>query len=109
MIARWASFGVGMWLLLAPLLAGYRSVAAILQGVAVGTLVCVATLAALDWPRARFGLAGLALWIALDGRTAADSAAAAVSVASGTVLFVLSLVPSARRPPVAAARAGARA
>jgi hypothetical protein len=106
MYARWASFGVGMWLLLAPLVLGYGSVAAILQGVAVGMLVCIATLAALEWPRARFGLAGLALWIALDARSAADTEAAAASLASGAVLFALSLVPSARRGP---ARSAARA
>jgi hypothetical protein len=107
MYARWASFGVGLWLLLAPLVAGYRSVASILQGVAVGTLVCVATLAALDWPRARFGLAGLAVWIALDGRSAADPSAATVALLSGAALFALSLVPSARRLPSMRAGAGA--
>jgi hypothetical protein len=99
-----------MWLLLAPLVLGYGSVAAILKGVAVGTLVCVATLAALDWPRARFGLAGLALWIALDGRGSADGEAATATLVSGAVLFLLSLVPSARRSPAGpGARAGARA
>jgi len=105
MYARWASFGVGLWLLLAPLVLGYGAVAPILQGVAVGTLVCVATLAALDWPRARFFLAGLALWIALDARGAADRNAAAVSLASGVALFALSLVPSARRAPAPGAGA----
>jgi hypothetical protein len=97
-----------MWLLLAPLVLGYGAVAPILQGVAVGTLVCVATLAALDWPRARFGLAGLALWIALDARSTSDPAAAAASLVSGVALFALSLVPSAPRaasPASNAARA----
>lgn len=97
MYARWASFGVGLWLLLAPIVLGYAAVAPILSGVAVGTLVCVATLAALDWPRARFGLAGLALWVALDGKSATDRNASAVSIVSGVALFVLSFVPSARR------------
>ena len=109
MYARWASFGVGMWLLLAPLVLGYGSVAAVLQGVAVGTLVCIATLVALEWPRARFGLMGLAIWIVLDARTAHDPDARAASLAAGLVLFALSLVPSARRAPEGAARAGARA
>ena len=106
MYARWASFGVGVWLLLAPLVLGYGSVAPILQGVAVGTLVCIATLVALDHPRARFGLAGVALWIALDGRASADPRAAVVSLFAGLLLFVLSLVPNA---PRTAARADARA
>jgi hypothetical protein len=108
MYARWASFGVGLWLMLAPLVLGYGAVAPVLQGVAIGTLVCVATLAALDWPRARFGVAGLALFIALDARTTSDPGAAAASLVSGVVLFALSLVPSARRAD-ASAQARARA
>jgi hypothetical protein len=107
MYARWSSFVVGMWLLLAPLVLGYGSVSAILQGVAVGTLVCIATLVALEWPSARFGLAGLAVWIALDARTALDRDAAAASFAAGLVLFALSLVPSARRDHAADASARA--
>ncbi|MFT3917806.1 MAG: hypothetical protein QM704_28095 [Anaeromyxobacteraceae bacterium] len=106
MIARWASFGVGLWLMLAPLVLGYGSVAPILQGVAVGCLVCIATLVALDHPRARFGLAGVGLWLALDARGGTDAQAAVASLGAGALLFLLSFVPSA---PRAAARAGARA
>jgi hypothetical protein len=115
MVARWCSFGVGVGLLLAPLVVGYGSVAPILHDVAVGILVCVATLAALEWPRARVALAGPAVWLLFAGRTSPDAAAALVNVAAGALLLVLAAFPSARHartalPPVARrGGAGARA
>lgn len=112
MAARWATFGVGLWLMLAPLVLGYGAIAPILHGVAVGLLVCILTLAALDWPRARFALAAPALWLAATAHLSPDRAAAAVEMVSGFLLGGLSLVPSARlvaRLRPGRDRAGARA
>jgi hypothetical protein len=117
MVARWCSFGVGLGLMLAPLVLGYGSVAPILHDVAVGVLVCVVTLAALEWPRARLALAAPAGWLLFAGRTSPDAAAAVVNVVAGALLLVLAAFPSARHartalPPVArggGGGAGARA
>ena len=95
MYARWASFAIGMWLLLAPLLLGYGEYGAILHDVALGLLVCIATLAALDWPPFRFALALPAAWLLYAGR-AADGAAAVTEVVCGAALLLLVAVPSAR-------------
>jgi hypothetical protein len=111
MFARWVSFGIGLALMLAPLALGYGPAARILHDVAVGALVCVATLAALEWPLARFVLAAPAAWLLLAGRSAAEPGAAAAELGAGALLLVLAAVPSARfapgslRPPGAGARA----
>ncbi len=112
MYARWASFGLGMWLMLAPLLLGYGAVGPILHDVALGLLVCILTLAALEWPAARFVLAAPALWLVFASRSAGDDAAAAAELVTGALLAALVLVPSARlvpRLPPPAGRAGMRA
>ncbi len=105
MIARWVGFAVGLGLVLAPLVAGYADVGAILRDVALGTLVCVATLAALEWPRMRFALTVPALWLLLAGRAATDPRAAVVEAGAGGALALLALFPSgrlvARLPPQA--------
>ena len=107
MRARWASFCVGMWLILAPLVLGYPTVLAVLHDVALGLLVCIGTLAALEWPLARFTLAAPALWLlrapgALDW---GSSTVAANELACGVAVLLLALVPSAS---LAAARAPAK-
>jgi hypothetical protein len=113
MVARWSSFGVGLGLMLAPLALGYGSVGPILHDVAMGMLVCVATLAALEWPRARFALAAPALWLLVAGRAAPERQAATAELLAGALLLLLSAVPSARLgslPPVEGrGGAGARA
>ena len=96
MYARWGSFAVGLGLVLAPLLLGYAEVPAVLQDVAVGLLVCIATLAALEWPAARFGLALPAAWLLWSGRAEADPAAAIAELTAAGLLLALALVPSAR-------------
>lgn len=103
MPARWVTFGIGLWLVLAPLVLGYGSAGAILQDVAVGLLVAVGALAALEWPRARFLMTLPALWLVHVGRSAAEARAAAAELGAGALLLALSLVPSSRRVP----RAGA--
>jgi hypothetical protein len=111
MYARWASFAVGVALLLAPLVLGYGSVAPILHDVAMGSLVCVATLAALEWPRARFVLAGPGIWLLAVAPPSSEPAAAAADLVAGALLVVLAAVPSARfaRRPVARMPGGDRA
>jgi hypothetical protein len=113
MYARWGTFAVGMGLMLAPLLLGYQDVAAILHDVAMGLVVCIATLAALEWPPARFGLALPAAWLVWSGRGSADPAAAVAEVVAGAVLLALAAFPSGRLLPRVGAsgrdRASARA
>ncbi len=116
MPARWGSFAVGMGLIVAPLVLGYAAASAILHDVAVGMLVCVASLAALEWPRARFAMALPAIWLVAAGRASGDGRAAAAELSAGALLLALALVPSARRvpralPPLAhpPGRAGVRA
>jgi hypothetical protein len=96
MVARWATFAVGLWLLLAPLVLGYGAVGPILQDVAMGLLVCVGTLAALDWPPFRFALLVPAAWLVRPGRGGGDPDAAIAELVSGVLLAVLTLVPSPR-------------
>ena len=109
MYARWASFGLGVWLMLAPLVLGYRAVGPILHDVAMGLLVCILTLAALEWPAARFALGAPAGWLVVAGRASADRAAAAVELSAGVLLLVLALVPSARLVPRLPPSTGGRA
>ena len=96
MYARWGSFAIGVGLMLAPVVLGYGSVARILHDVAMGVLVCIATLAALEWPPARFVLAAPAIWLLLAGRGSPDRAAGLAELASGVALLALAAVPSAR-------------
>jgi hypothetical protein len=111
MYARWASFAIGIGLMLAPVALGYGSVARILHDVAMGVLVCVATLAALEWPLARLVLAAPAVWLLLAGRAAPERGAAVAELAAGVLLLVLAAIPSARfgAGPLRRGRAGARA
>jgi hypothetical protein len=95
MYARWGSFAVGLGLVLAPLIVGYGAAVPILHHVVVGSLVCIAALAALEWPLARFALALPAVWLLASSRSTTDAAAASVGLASGALLLALTLVPSA--------------
>jgi hypothetical protein len=97
-LGRWASFATGLWLILAPLVLGYTSVAAVLHEVALGLLVCVATLAALEWPPARFASLGPAAWLLAAPEIMAWSGAAVREneIVSGLVVLALTLVPSGK-------------
>src|SRR5512134_2293365 len=83
MAARWGSFAIGMALMFAPLVVGYESAGAVVHDVAMGLLVSVATLAALEWPRARWAMALPALWLVAAGRASGDGAAAAAEIGAG--------------------------
>ncbi len=98
MPARWASFAVGLWLILAPLVLGYASLGAILHDVALGTLVCILVLGALDWPAFRFALLLPAAWLLWTAHGDASAAAAGAEGISGALLAVLAPFPNARRP-----------
>jgi hypothetical protein len=97
MAARWGTFAIGLGLLLAPLVLGYASAAAILRDVSVGTLVCVAALAALQWPRVRAVNVLGALWLLLAARRTSDARPAAVELGAAVLLVAASLLPRARR------------
>ena len=106
MRARWASFAVGLWLLLAPLVLGYPTVRAVLHDIALGTMVSAAALAALEWPLARLALGLLAAWLLTAANTLGWSSRTVIAneLAAGVALLLLSLVPSgkvavARRSP----------
>lgn len=107
MRARWATFAVGLWLMLAPLVLGYPTVAAVLHDVALGLLLCVGTLAALEWPPLRFALAAPAVWLlaAGDALGFGSRVASANELAAGVVVLLLALVPSGK---VAEARTAAK-
>jgi hypothetical protein len=107
--ARWAGFAVGLWLVLAPLVLGYGDAFPILHDVAVGLLVCTASIAALEWPAFRFALALPAAWLLWAGRDATDPAAAANEIASGAALVLLGAVPIAWRAARALRSGRARA
>lgn len=98
MRARWASFAVGLWLILAPLVIGYPTVASVLHEVALGLLVCVVALAAMEWPLARIGLAFPALWLlaASDAIGWGSRGVARNELACGLAMLVLALVPSSK-------------
>jgi hypothetical protein len=97
MHARWGSFAVGLALILAPLLLGYATLAAILRDVSTGLLVCIATLAALDRPALRFALAAPALWLLWSARSSEDAFAGLAEAIAGAVLLLLAPIPSGRR------------
>lgn len=98
MVARWLSFAVGMWLVLAPLVLGYRAPGAILHDIALGLLVCVATLAALERPALRFAVAIPGLWLLWAGEAVqwGSRAVSATEIGAGAMLLLLSLVPSGK-------------
>lgn len=96
MYARWSTFAVGMGLVLAPLVLGYRDVGSTLHDVTMGVLSCVLTLAALDLPALRFLNLLPAAWLAWTGYRATDPVAARAEVALGVLLLGAALLPRAR-------------
>jgi hypothetical protein len=98
MRARWASFGVGLWLVFAPLALGHGTAGAVLHDVALGLLACLVALAALDWPVARFAALAPAAWLAFGAPAIGLTGGAlrANHLAAAALLALLALVPSAR-------------
>jgi hypothetical protein len=96
--ARWASFAVGLWLIAAPLVLGYPTVGSVLHEVALGLLVCIGALVAMERPLARIGLAVPALWL-LAAWSAVDWGSRAVAdneLACGLATLALALVPGGK-------------
>jgi hypothetical protein len=98
MRARWASFVIGLWLIIAPLALGYPTAASVLHDIALGLLVCVGALASMEWPLARIGLAIPAVWLlaAWDAIDWGSRAVAANELACGVATLALALVPSGK-------------
>jgi hypothetical protein len=99
MASRWGTFAIGLGLLLAPLAVGYATAGAILRDVSAGTLVCVAAVASLQWPRARVVHVLAALWLADSARRGSETRTAAVELSAAVLLLGLALLPRRRRLP----------
>ena len=101
-MAAWGTFATGLGLLLAPLALGYSSAGAILRDVSAGMLVCVASLAALQWAGARIVLGVAALGLLHSGWRTGDIRTAAAELVAGVLVLALALLPRRRRvPPLA--------
>jgi hypothetical protein len=110
---RWGTFGVGMGLVLAPLVLGYAEVGETLHAVALGLLACVLALAALETPALRFLNLAPSAWLAWNGQQSTDPRARLAAVVAGALLLAFALAPRARLAPrlpaVERSRAGVRA
>ncbi len=98
MRARWATFAVGLWLILAPLVLGYARVTAVLHEVALGLLVCVGALAAIERPAFRFAAVLPALWLLVAGNAVGwgSRVVSGNQLASGALVLALALVPGGK-------------
>lgn len=109
MYGRWGTFAVGMGLVLAPLAFGYSDIGAILHDVAIGLVICILTLAALETPALRFLNALPAAWLVWTGRLSGDPTAGRTELVCGVLLVVAALVPRARLRLAERGGAGIRA
>jgi len=110
MYARWGTFAIGMGLVLAPLVVGYQEIGPILHDVAIGLVVCILALAALETPALRFLNALPAAWLVWTGRLSNHAGAGLAEIVGGALLVVAALVPRARvRFGAERVRAGLRA
>ncbi|HVO18453.1 MAG TPA: hypothetical protein VMU15_04310 [Anaeromyxobacter sp.] len=96
---RWGTFGVGMGLLLAPLVLGYAEVGQTLHEVALGLLACVLALAALETPALRFLNLLPCAWLAWNGQQSADPKARLTEMIAGALLLLFALAPRVRLAP----------
>lgn len=108
MVARWACFAAGFWLVLAPLLLGHPSVGSVLHDVGLGMLSCTLALASFRWAALRRAAALPAVWLLAAPRLLAwESALVGWNQRiAGLVLLLAALAPSPRRASRPAARAG---
>lgn len=107
MVARWTCFAAGFWLVLAPLLLGHPSVGLVIHDVALGTLSCALSLAAIRWPPARLGVLLPASWLLVAPTFLAQvPGTAAVSQRIAGALLLLSALAPTPRPASRPARAG---
>jgi hypothetical protein len=110
---RWGTFGVGMGLVLAPLVLGYAEVGQTLHEVALGLLACVLALAALETPALRFLNLLPSAWLAWSGQQSNVPLVGTVEMVAGALLLAFALAPrvrpAPRLPTVARNRAGMRA
>ncbi|HET6439642.1 MAG TPA: hypothetical protein VFG59_16370 [Anaeromyxobacter sp.] len=96
MYARWSTFVVGLGLVFAPLLLGYRGVGATLHDVALGLLACVLALASLDAPVLRFLNLVPAAWLIWSGHNGTEAIAGLAEVVAGALLAASALLPRTR-------------
>ncbi len=96
MYGRWATFAIGMGLVFAPLAVGYQEIGPILHDVAIGLVVCILALAALETPALRFLNALPAAWLIWTGRLSADPGAGLAEIIGGALLVGAALLPRAR-------------
>jgi hypothetical protein len=96
MLARWGTFSVGLGLIFAPLVFAYPEIGPILHDVAIGMVVCILALAALENPSLRFLSALPAAWLIWIGRLAGGAGAGLVEIAGGALLVASLLLPRAR-------------
>ncbi len=96
MYGRWGTFAIGMGLVLAPLVLGYQEIVPILHDVAIGLVVCILALAALEAPSLRFLNALPAAWLIWTGHLSRDGGAGLAEIAGGALLVAAALLPRAR-------------
>ncbi len=109
MFARWGTFAIGMGLVVAPLAVGYQQIGPILHDVAIGLVICILALAALETPALRFLNALPAAWLVWTGLLGTGSRADLAEIVGGALLVVAVLVPRARVRLAERGRAGMRA
>jgi hypothetical protein len=108
MVARWACFTAGFWLVLAPLLLGHPSVGVVLHDVGAGTLACTLALASFPWPALRRAVVLPAAWLLAAPHLMAwgSALADANQRIAGAVLLVAALAPGPRPASRPAERPG---
>lgn len=98
MYVRWATFAIGFGLVMAPMVIGYEQVGPTLHDVAIGCVICILALAALENPALRFLQTLPAAWLMWTGAFA-EPPTQLTEIAAGALLVAAALVPRARLAP----------
>jgi len=101
MWSRWLNLVLGIWLILAPPVLGYRAPAAHVNDVAVGIAVAVVALASIVLPFLRYIQTVLGAWLVLAPWLLAYSGEARATLNDlvvGLLVLSLSLLPARRGP-----------